>query len=80
MCVNVIPGHTYYEYSVWVLKSGMTVAYVAAWVSIRTHPTPPTIRGWHQRDCHFCSPLVAAEWTLDPYREEVTRHVEEGTA
>jgi hypothetical protein len=24
MCVNLIPGHTYYEYSVWVLKLGMT--------------------------------------------------------
>jgi hypothetical protein len=24
MCVNLIPGHTYYEYSVWVLKPGMT--------------------------------------------------------
>jgi hypothetical protein len=24
MCVNLIPGHTYYEYLVWVLKSSMT--------------------------------------------------------
>jgi hypothetical protein len=24
MCVNLIPGHTYYEYAVWVLKPGMT--------------------------------------------------------
>jgi hypothetical protein len=24
MCVNLILGHTYYEYSVWVLKPGMT--------------------------------------------------------
>jgi hypothetical protein len=24
MCVNLIPGHRYYEYSVWVLKLGMT--------------------------------------------------------
>jgi hypothetical protein len=24
MCVNLIPRHTYYEYSIWVLKSGMT--------------------------------------------------------
>jgi hypothetical protein len=23
MCVNLIPGHTYYEYLVWVLKPGM---------------------------------------------------------
>jgi hypothetical protein len=23
ICVNLIPGHRYYEYSVWVLKSGM---------------------------------------------------------
>jgi hypothetical protein len=27
MCVNLIPGHTYYEYSVWVLKPGMTEWY-----------------------------------------------------
>jgi hypothetical protein len=27
MCVNLNPGHTYYEYSVWVLKSGMTEWY-----------------------------------------------------
>jgi hypothetical protein len=26
-CVNLIPGHTYYEYSVWVLKLGMTEWY-----------------------------------------------------
>jgi hypothetical protein len=26
MYINLIPGHTYYEYSVWVLKSGMTSA------------------------------------------------------
>jgi hypothetical protein len=25
MCVNLIPWHTYYEYSVWVLKLGMTI-------------------------------------------------------
>jgi hypothetical protein len=25
MCINLIPGHTYYEYLVWVLKPGMTV-------------------------------------------------------
>jgi hypothetical protein len=24
MCVNLIPGHRYYEYSVWVLQLGMT--------------------------------------------------------
>jgi hypothetical protein len=24
MCINLFPGHTYYEYSVWVLKPGMT--------------------------------------------------------
>jgi hypothetical protein len=24
MCVNLIPGHTYYEYSVWVLKLEIT--------------------------------------------------------
>jgi hypothetical protein len=24
MCVNLIPGHRYYEYSVWVIKLGMT--------------------------------------------------------
>jgi hypothetical protein len=24
MCVNLIPGHTYYEYPVWVLKPDMT--------------------------------------------------------
>jgi hypothetical protein len=24
MCVNLIPEHTYYEYSVWIVKSGMT--------------------------------------------------------
>jgi hypothetical protein len=23
MCVNLIPGHTYYEHSVWVLKLGV---------------------------------------------------------
>jgi hypothetical protein len=28
MCVNLIPGHTYYEYSVWVLKPGMTSLYI----------------------------------------------------
>jgi hypothetical protein len=27
MCVNLIPKHTYYEYSVWVLKPGMTEWY-----------------------------------------------------
>jgi hypothetical protein len=27
MCVNLIPGHTYYEYSVWVLKLGLTEWY-----------------------------------------------------
>jgi hypothetical protein len=26
MCVNLIPGHTYYEYSVWVLKLVMTTS------------------------------------------------------
>jgi hypothetical protein len=25
MCVNLIPRHTYYEYSVWVLILGMTL-------------------------------------------------------
>jgi hypothetical protein len=25
ICVNLIPRHTYYEYSVWVLKPGMTI-------------------------------------------------------
>jgi hypothetical protein len=24
MCVNLIPRHTHYEYSVWILKPGMT--------------------------------------------------------
>jgi hypothetical protein len=24
MCVSLIPGHTYYEYSVWVFEQGMT--------------------------------------------------------
>jgi hypothetical protein len=24
MCVNMIPRHTYFEYSVWVLKPGVT--------------------------------------------------------
>jgi hypothetical protein len=27
MCVNLIPRHTYYEYSIWVLKLGMTECY-----------------------------------------------------
>jgi hypothetical protein len=27
MCINLIPGHTYYEYSIWVLKLGMTEWY-----------------------------------------------------
>jgi hypothetical protein len=26
MCANLIPGNTYYEYSIWVLKPGMTPA------------------------------------------------------
>jgi hypothetical protein len=27
MSINLIPGHTYYEYPVWVLKPGMTEWY-----------------------------------------------------
>jgi hypothetical protein len=32
MYVNLIYGHTYYEYSVWVLKPGMTVVSNVAFV------------------------------------------------
>jgi hypothetical protein len=55
-------------------------AYIATWVTVMTHPTPPSIRGRYQRDGHLCSTLTTAEWTLVPCGEHVAKHVEEDRA
>jgi hypothetical protein len=49
MCVNLIPGHTYYEYSVWVLKLGMTLIYALRLLRLGLDSFSPAVGGPRRR-------------------------------
>jgi hypothetical protein len=49
MCVNLIPGHTYYEYSVWVLKLGMPLIYALRLLRLGLDSLSPAVGGPRRR-------------------------------
>jgi hypothetical protein len=81
MCVSLIPRHTYYEYSVWVLKSSMTSRIFALHFGLCCQVLPGSrmlhIRffKWHDPDlgdsCEsdFCNNCNLHQWKPKAWRQ-----------